>query len=36
MSVFWDKGRAELERFCRDAKDLTAGVPSPFNHFLQP
>jgi hypothetical protein len=36
MSVFWDEGRAALERFCRDAKTPVAGGASPFNHFLQP
>jgi hypothetical protein len=36
MSVFWDDGRAQLERFCRDARKPSAGGPSPFNHFIQP
>ena len=36
MSVFWDNGRAELERFCRDARKPTKGASSPFNHFIEP
>jgi len=38
LSVFWDDGRADLERFARAAKiPPTPGTPpSPFNHFLQP
>ena len=38
MSVFWDQGRAELERFCRQARRPTGGVNtlSPFNHFIEP
>jgi hypothetical protein len=36
MSVFWDEGRAELEKFCRTARQPTSGSPSPFNHFIQP
>jgi len=36
MSVFWDEGRAELETFCRDAREPSAGAPSPFNHFIKP
>lgn len=36
MSVFWDDGRAELEQFCRGAKQPTPGKASPFNHFIQP
>jgi len=35
MSVYWDEGRHELERFSRAAKRPTKG-PSPYNHFLQP
>lgn len=38
MSVFWDKGRADLEEFCRQAR-LPSGSTStlsPFNHFIQP
>lgn len=35
MSVYWDDGRHELERFCRSAKVPATG-PSPYNHFLQP
>jgi hypothetical protein len=36
LSVFWDDGRADLERFCRRAKQPSAGGPSPFNHFIRP
>ncbi|MBA2436348.1 MAG: DUF262 domain-containing protein [Chthoniobacterales bacterium] len=36
MSVFWDQGRTQLERFCRAAKTPGAGEPSPFNHFIKP
>ena len=35
MSVHWDKGRKELEEFCRLAKTPT-GAPGPFNWFLEP
>jgi len=35
MSVFWDDGRAELERFCRVSRQLGVG-PSPYNHFIDP
>lgn len=36
MSVFWDEGRAALERFCRDARTPSKGQASPFNHFIEP
>ncbi len=37
MSVFWDEGRKELERFCRQAKTpSTDNKPSPYNHYLLP
>lgn len=37
MSVFWDDGRAELEDFCRRAKQPSVdGRPSPYNHYLLP
>ncbi|MGV6817712.1 MAG: RNA-binding domain-containing protein [Thiotrichales bacterium] len=36
MSVFWDEGRAELERFCKAARTPTKGEASPFNHFIHP
>lgn len=36
MSVFWDEGRAELEKFCRESCQPSTGKPSPFNYFLQP
>lgn len=37
MSVFWDKGRAELEAFARDASKPGDGAQaSPFNHYIRP
>lgn len=37
MSVFWDKGRTELEAFCRAArKPGPVGQASPFNVIFQP
>lgn len=37
MSVFWDKGRTELEAFCRAARQPgPVGQPSPFNAIFQP
>lgn len=36
MSVFWDEGRSELERFCREARQPKVNGPSPFNHFFHP
>ena len=36
MSVFWDEGRVELERFCSNARRPTKGTASPFNHFIEP
>lgn len=36
MSVFWDEGRAQLEKFCRDARTPTAESASPYNHLIQP
>lgn len=36
MSVFWDEGRAELERFCRESRAPSKGGPSPFNYFIDP
>lgn len=35
MSVYWDEGRHELERFSRAAKKPAEGS-TPYNHFLQP
>lgn len=35
MSVYWDKGRKELEDFCRAAK-VSTGEASPFNWFFEP
>lgn len=36
MSVFWDKGRLELEDFSRAAKMPSLSGASPFNWFIQP
>lgn len=38
MSVFWDEGRVELERFCRQARKPSGSTSgrSPFNPFIQP
>ncbi len=36
MSVFWDEGRAELEKFCRESRKPSRGTPSPFNYFIEP
>lgn len=38
LSVFWDEGRMQLERFCRDCRRPPAvdDGPSPFNYFIQP
>jgi hypothetical protein len=36
MSVWWDKGRRQLEEFSRAAKQPSLRGPSPFNHFIDP
>jgi hypothetical protein len=38
LSVFWDEGRHELERFCRASRQAPGpdSPPTPFNHFLNP
>jgi len=36
MSVFWDAGRAALERFCRESRKPSKGEASPFNYFIEP
>ena len=36
MSVFWDEGRAELEKFCRESRTPSTNTASPFNHFILP
>ena len=36
MSVFWDEGRTDLERFCREARTPSTNQPSPYNHFVEP
>jgi hypothetical protein len=36
MSVFWDEGRAALEKFCRESRKPSKGKASPFNYFIEP
>ncbi|MXW61024.1 MAG: DUF262 domain-containing protein [Acidimicrobiaceae bacterium] len=36
MSVHWEKGRQQLESFCRHAVDPTVRGPSPRNAFIDP
>jgi hypothetical protein len=36
MSVFWDKGRKQLEDFSRRSRQPTTDAPTPFNHLFQP
>jgi len=36
MSVFWDEGRADLEAFCRNAREPSEGVSSSFNWYMKP
>ena len=36
MSVHWEKGRLQIETFCRDAVDPNGGRPSPRNAYLDP
>ena len=36
MSVHWEKGRRQLEQFCRAAVDTTITGPSPKNAFIEP
>ncbi|AXV04992.1 hypothetical protein DVS28_a0285 [Euzebya pacifica] len=36
MSVHWEKGRRQLEQFCRDAVDPGVQGPSPKNPFIDP
>ncbi|MCT1641328.1 GmrSD restriction endonuclease domain-containing protein [Dietzia cinnamea] len=36
MSVFWEKGRGDLEMFSRDCKVPHKGTSSPFNWIIEP
>ena len=36
MSVHWEKGRRQLEQFCRAAVDTAVTGPSPKNAFIEP
>ncbi|MEM7325880.1 MAG: DUF262 domain-containing protein [Actinomycetota bacterium] len=36
MSVHWEKGRRQLEDFCRQAVDKSVTGPSPKNPFIEP
>jgi hypothetical protein len=36
MSVFWDEGRKELERFCRETRTPAKHEASSFNLYIEP
>ncbi|GJL77147.1 MAG: hypothetical protein NPINA01_01360 [Nitrospinaceae bacterium] len=36
MSVFWDEGRKQLEKFCQETRMPSTGHASPFNYFIEP
>lgn len=36
MSVFWDEGRADLEKFCRLSRQPSVSGASPFNYYITP
>jgi hypothetical protein len=36
MSIFWDDGRNDLERFCQECTVPSAGASSPYNHYWEP
>lgn len=37
LSVFWDEGRSQLEKFCRECRvPPVSSAPCPFNYFIQP
>jgi hypothetical protein len=36
MSVFWDEGRSDLEKFAALATKPSDGAASPYNHFIKP
>jgi len=36
MSVFWDEGRTQLEKFSRTCKLPSTSNASPFNYFIEP
>lgn len=36
MSIYWEKGRQDLEEFCRKSRIPAQGAPSPFNYYLHP
>lgn len=36
MSVYWDKGRHDLEKFSRESQRPSVSGPSSFNYFIQP
>lgn len=36
MSVYWDEGRTDLEKFCRESRKPSHDTPSPFNYYLTP
>jgi hypothetical protein len=36
MSVHWDEGRFELEKFCAASRQPAVSGPSPFNYYIKP
>ncbi len=38
LSVFWDEGRHDLEKFCRASRipPVSSSGPSPYNHLIRP
>ncbi|OKH53901.1 hypothetical protein NIES2101_09130 [Calothrix sp. HK-06] len=37
LSVHWDEGRTQLEKFCRECRvPSSSSAPSPFNYFIHP
>jgi hypothetical protein len=36
MSVFWDEGRSELEKFCQESREPSSSGASPFNYYIDP
>lgn len=36
MSVFWEDGRRQLEKFCGEARQPSKGKPSSYNQYIEP
>jgi len=36
MSVFWEEGRKQLEKFCEKSHYPATGEATPYNHFITP